>query len=180
MRFAILLLVALLLGAGGCSASGALPGAAPLTSVESLDVDRYLGTWYEIARYPTSFQTGLVGVTAEYARRDDGAIQVTNRGLVETLDGKEKSARARAWVPDDAQPGRLKVQFFWPLAANYWVIALDEDYQWAVVGEPGRRYLWILSRTPQMDRTTESTIRARITALGYDVERLEPTLQPDS
>lgn len=171
------LLVALL-GLTGCaSTSGALPGAAPLESVEDLDLDRYLGRWYEIERYPNSFQKRLVGVTADYDRRPDGRIQVVNRGYVDTLDGGQKTARAKAWIPDVDQPARLRVQFFWPFTGNYWVIALDPDYQWAVVGEPKRRYLWILSRTPEMDPARLESIRSRITELGYDVERLVPTPQ---
>jgi apolipoprotein D and lipocalin family protein len=179
MRTAALVLVILAtLHGGGCARSGALPGARPLEAVDTLDVDRYLGRWYEIERYPTSFQKGLVGVTAEYSRRPDGDIEVVNRGRVGTLDGREKSARARAWVPDPDEPARLRVRFFWPFAADYWVIALDPEYRWAVVGEPGRRYLWILSRTPSLPGPTLGEIRARITDLGFDLAPLQPTPQP--
>ena len=157
----------------GCQASGALPNAAPLDSVASLDVDRYLGKWYEIAKYPVSFEKGLVGVTAAYSKRDDGNIRVENAGFKDSFDGKRKTATAKAWIPDPAHPARLKVSFFWPFSARYWVIALDENYRWAVVGEPGRRYLWILSRTPTMDEATYERIVARIHELGYDTDRLE-------
>lgn len=158
----------------GCRASGALPGAAPLESVAPFELERYLGMWYEIAKYPVSFEDGLVGVTAEYSLRDDGDVRVLNAGLVETFDGRRKEAEAHAWVPDPERPAELKVSFFWPFRAKYWVIALDPDYRWAVVGEPGRKYLWILSRTPELDPATYAAILARIEGeLDYDVGRLE-------
>lgn len=158
----------------GCRASGALPNAAPLESVAPFEIERYLGRWYEIAKYPVSFEKGLVGVTAEYSLRDDGDVRVLNAGLVETFEGRRKEATARAWVPDPERPAELKVSFFWPFRAKYWVIALDPEYRWSVVGEPSRQYLWILSRTPQLDEATYAAILERIEVeLGYDVERLE-------
>lgn len=162
---------------GGCGVGGSVPGASPLDAVHSLDSERYLGRWYEIARYPNSFQRGLVGVTADYSRRPDGTIQVVNRGRVGTLDGREKSARGKAWIPDLSESGRLKVRFFWPFTGDYWVIALDDDYRWAVVGEPRRRFLWILSRTPHLNEPTDVMIRERIARLGYDPSLLERTEQ---
>ena len=172
-------LLPLWLTACASNASGALPDAAPLVSVSEFETERYLGLWYEIAKYPVSFEEGLVGVTAEYSLRDDGKIRVENGGRKGTLDGKPSLATAKAWAPDPEQPARLKVQFFWPFKADYWVIALDPEYRWAVVGEPKRRYLWILSRSPQMDEAVYTSIVERIVALGYDVSRLEPMLQPE-
>ena len=177
MPTALSLFIIIVTGLVGCTSSGARVGPAPLEAVETLDHDRYLGRWFEIARYPNSFQRGLVGVTAEYSARSDGAIQVVNRGHVGTLDGREKSARAKAWIPDPSAPGKLKVRFFWPFTGAYWVIDLADDYAWAVVGEPSRRYLWILSRTPELDEETLAMIEARITRHGYDVERLQRTRQ---
>ena len=161
----------------GCRASGALPGAGPLRSVDSFDLDRYLGKWYEIAKYPVSFEEGLVGVTAEYSMRDDGKVRVRNAGLEGSFDGKPKSATAKAWVPDPARPAELKVSFFWPFAAKYWVIALDAQYRWAIVGEPGRKYLWILARTPALDEAEYARLVAKVRELGYDPDRLEKTPQ---
>ena len=157
----------------GCASSGALPDAGPLTSIEELDLDRYLGTWYEIARYPHRFERGLVGVTATYSRNDDGTIRVLNAGREDTLDGERDEAVGKAWIPDPAHPARLKVRFFWPFTGSYWVIALDPDYRWAIVGEPGRRYLWILSRTPALPDATIADLLARIRAHGYDPTPLE-------
>jgi len=158
----------------GCRSSGALPGATPLRSVDDFELERYLGLWYEIAKYPVSFEDGLVGVTAEYSLREDGDVRVQNGGFEGSFDGEASEATAKAWVPDSERPAELKVQFFWPFSAKYWVVALDPEYQWAIVGEPARKYLWILSRTPQLDEETYDALLVRIREeLGYDTERLE-------
>jgi lipocalin len=157
----------------GCRASGALPDAAPLTSVSGFELERYLGSWYEISKYPVSFEEGLVGVVAEYSLRDDGDVRVLNSGHEGSFDGELDTAEGHAWIPDPDHPERLKVSFFWPFRGDYWVIALDPEYRWSVVGEPGRRYLWVLSRTPTLDETTYADILRRIEALGYDTSRLE-------
>jgi lipocalin len=166
---------ALSLLAVGCAtnASGALPGAGPLTVVESFELPRYLGTWYEIAKYPVSFEEGLVGVQADYSLRGDGDVRVVNSGYRETFDGERSTAEGRAWVPDPSEPAKLRVRFFWPFHAPYWVIALDPRYEWAVVGDPGRRYLWILSRSKTMPDELYTEIVDRIHDLGYDTSRLE-------
>ncbi len=158
----------------GCRTSGALPDATPLKSVDDFELERYLGLWYEIAKYPVSFEDGLVGVTAEYSLREDGDVRVQNGGFEGSFDGEPSEATAKAWAPDPGRPAELKVQFFWPFRAKYWVVALDPEYRWAVVGEPGRKYLWILSRTPQLDDATYEALLVRIREeLGYDTERLE-------
>ena len=158
---------------GGCRASGALPGAGALTSVEGFELERYLGTWYEIAKYPVSFEEGLVGVQADYSLREDGDVRVLNSGRKGSFDGELDRAEGHAWIPDPDHPERLEVSFFWPFRGDYWVIALDPGYRWSVVGEPGRRYLWVLSRTPTLDEATYADILHRIEALGYDTARLE-------
>jgi apolipoprotein D and lipocalin family protein len=164
----------------GCAPSGALPGAAPLEAVDAFDLDRYLGTWYEITKYPNAFEEGLVAVTAEYSLREDGTVRVLNSGFQGTFDGERKSAEGQAWVPDATAPAKLRVSFFWPFAADYWVIALDPKYRWAVVGEPDRRYLWILSRTPTLPEATYASIAQQIQALGYDPSLLEPMAHPST
>jgi apolipoprotein D and lipocalin family protein len=170
---ALLLALGFLAPALGCATSGALPDAAPLTAVESFDLARYLGTWYEIAKYPVWFEDGLVGVEAEYTLREDGDVRVLNSGFEGTFDGERDTAEGHAWVPDPAEPAKLEVRFFWPFTGDYWVIALDPDYRWSVVGEPGRGYLWILSRTPTLPETTYLAIVKRIHDLGYDTTRIE-------
>ena len=162
----------------GCGTNGKIDGAAPLVAVDELDLARYAGRWYEIARYPTSFQRGLVGVTAEYTLQDDGRIHVVNTGHKATLDGPRRSATAKAWRPDPAKAGELNVRFFWPFTGSYWVIDLDPDYQWAMVGERSRNYLWILSRTPELSDETVEALTDSATALGYRTDLLTWTPQP--
>jgi apolipoprotein D and lipocalin family protein len=150
----------------------------PLEVVPHVDFQKYLGTWYEIATIPQRFQKGCVGVTAEYSLRKDGDIDVINTCRQGTLDGKVRTARGKAWVVDGTTNAKLKVRFFWPFSGAYWVIGLDADYQWAIVGHPGRNYLWILSRTPLMDDGLYNELLKLIAAKGYDLSKIKRTLQP--
>lgn len=152
--------------------------AGPVRSVDALDIDRYAGQWHEIAHLPVSFQKKCVGdITATYSLRSDGRISVINGCRVE--DGTRTQAEGVA-RPVKGHPGQLEVRFApdwlsWvPLIwADYWVIALDPDYQWAVVGEPDRKYLWILSRSPSMERGQLDALKARAEAMGYDLGPLK-------
>lgn len=147
-------------------------------TVEHVDLQRYLGTWYEIAAFPQRFQKGCTATTASYTVRDDGEIDVLNRCRKETLDGEEKVARGRARVVDRATNAKLEVSFFRPFWGDYWIIDLGADYEYAVVGHPSRDYLWILGRTPAMESAVYDGILGRLRAQGYEVERLSRTLQP--
>ena len=149
-----------------------------LAVVDSVELDRYLGTWYEIASYPAWFQKNCTAVTALYSLRDDGLIEVLNSCRKGSLDGKLKQSTGRAKVVDTDSNAKLKVSFFGPFWGKYWIIDLDPDYQWAVVGEPKRKYLWILSRTPSMDEHIYERILARLPNKGYDPDGLQRTLQP--
>ena len=162
------------------SADSASPAAEnkPLEVVPYVDLQKYLGTWYEIATIPMSFQKGCVGVTAEYVLRPDGDITVINTCRQGTLDGKVRTAHGKAWVVDKKTNAKLKVRFFWPFTGAYWVIGLDADYQWAIVGHPGRNYLWILSRAPQMDDALYNELLKLIADKGYDLAKIKRTLQP--
>ena len=133
------------------SCAGTVKSNSPLTGVDSVDLQRYLGKWYEIASYPAWFQKDCTGSTADYSLLPDGKIEVINRCRKDSLDGPLKESKGKAEVVDTATNAKLKVWFFWPFKGNYWIIDLDPDYQWAVVGEPSRKYLWILSRTPTME-----------------------------
>jgi apolipoprotein D and lipocalin family protein len=159
----------------GCAATAR--DKPPLTVVDSVDLERYLGKWYEIASYPAWFQKGCTGSTAEYSLLPDGKIQVVNRCRKGNLDGPLKESKGKAEVADTATNAKLKVWFFWPFKGNYWIIDLNPDYRWAVVGEPSRKYLWILSRTPTMDEAIYQRILERLPQKGYDPARLRKTAQ---
>ena len=140
--------------AAGCATSTTerlrLP---PLEPVAHVDLSRYLGTWYEIASFPQSFQRGCTATTATYTLRDDGQIDVVNRCRKGSPDGPEKVAHGRARVVDRSSNAKLEVSFFRPFWGDYWIIDLGADYEYAVAGHPGRDYLWILSRTPTIVRS---------------------------
>ncbi len=144
-----------------------------METVKNVDISRYVGTWYEIARFPHSFERNLVGVTATYSLKKNGNIEVLNQGYKYTLDGKRSKAKAFAKIPNPNEPGRLKVYFFWPFGADYLILDLDTNYQWALVGSTSPNYLWILSRTPQMDENLFRTIVNKAKSLGYDISKLE-------
>ncbi len=143
------------------------------TVVKELDVQRYLGTWYEIARFNHSFERGLVGVTAKYSLRDDGKIKVVNSGYKDSLNGKFSQAEGKAKIPDPINnPAKLKVSFFLFFYGDYYVMELDKDYQWAVIGSSSDKYLWILSRKPQIKQDLYNELRERLKKRGYDVSKL--------
>jgi len=168
-----------LLFAGGCASTTSerlhLP---PLETVAHVELARYLGTWYEIASFPQSFQRGCTATTATYTLRDDGQLDVINRCRLGSPDGKAKEARGRARFVDRVTNAKLDVSFFRPFWGPYWIIDLAQDYSYAVVGHPGRDYLWILSRTPTMGDDTYQRILARLRAQRYETSRLVRTVQP--
>jgi len=175
MRAALLLL---LMALGACAAQTAGP---PVQTVAAVDLQRYLGHWYEIARFPNSFQDGrgrrCVQTTATYGLRPDGQVSVENRCLDAADGNRETGASGRAYVVEGSNNARLRVTFFWPFYGDYWVIGLDPDYRWAVVGAPGRDYLWILSRTPTMTAADRAAAEAAARAQGFDIGRLQETPQ---
>ncbi|MBE2254100.1 MAG: lipocalin family protein [Myxococcus sp.] len=152
-------------------------GLPPLTTVPKVELNRYLGTWYEIGSFPQSFQKGCTGTTATYSLREDGLIRVENRCRKDALDGPENVAVGRARVVDPSG-AKLEVSFFGPFWGDYWVIDLAEDYSFAVVGNPSRDYLWVLSRRPTMPAEVLEGIRARLAEKSYTLERFVMTTQP--
>ncbi len=143
------------------------------TVVKDLKIERYLGKWYEISRYDHRFERGLVGVTATYSLRADGKIKVVNSGYKDSLNGKFSQAVGKAKIPNpDSEPAKLKVSFFWFFYGDYYVMELDENYQWAVIGSSSDNYLWILSRSPQMNESLYGEILKRLVNRGYDVSKL--------
>lgn len=173
-RLALLVLLTSTALSVAASAHGDEP---PLETVPYVDLQRYLGKWYEIASFPQSFQKGCVGTQATYSLRDDGDIEVLNQCYDGSFEGKVRTARGKAWVTDRATNAKLRVQFFWPFSGKYWVLELGENYEYAVIGHPNRDYLWILSRTPQLDRQVLNGIIERVKAKGFDINRLKETLQ---
>jgi apolipoprotein D and lipocalin family protein len=143
---------------------------------KSVDLQRYLGQWFEIARYEQSFQKGCTGVSADYSLRSDGSINVVNR--CRRPNGKWDEARGRAKVVDRTTNAKLKVSFFGPFYGDYWVLDHADDYSWSIVGEPSGRYLWILARsaTPAESKVAELIGRAK--TMGYDTSMLLRTRQP--
>lgn len=140
-------------------------------TVAHVDLNRYVGLWYEIGRYPNSFQKGCRDSTAMYTVRPDGEIDVLN-SCRDERDNKLREAKGRAWVVDKTSNARLKVTFFWPFRGDYWIIDLGREYEYAVVGTPNRQYLWILSRTPEMHPDVLAKILENIDKQGFDRDKL--------
>ena len=153
-------------------------GTKPLTTVAQVDLTRYVGRWYEIARFENSFEKGCYAVTATYSRNADGSIKVLNSCRKGSLTGPEDIANGSATVADKATNAKLSVSFFWPFSGDYWVIGLADDYSWALVGEPSGRYLWILARTPQITPELRADLLAKLQAQGYNTNALTWTPQP--
>jgi apolipoprotein D and lipocalin family protein len=166
----------MILGVAGSMTASA---GTPLPTVGRVDLSRYEGTWYEIAAFPKWFQRGCVATQATYSLRPDGGVDVLNECREESVDGKVRQAKGKAWVVDRTSNAKLKVQFFWPFRGDYWVVALDPEYRWSVVGDPKRNSCWILSRSRQLDEETFTAIVARVGALGFDTSRLQRTVQPN-
>ena len=150
-----------------CTAQG-LP---PLVTVQNVDLPRYMGGWNEIARFDHFFQKGCLGSSATYTLKPDGEIDVINR-CVNDKDGSLREVKGRAWSVDSGSNARLKVSFFWPFRTDYWIIDLGKEYEYAVVGDPKRQYLWILARKPAMDEAVYKRILDLAARQGFDVERL--------
>jgi apolipoprotein D and lipocalin family protein len=145
---------------------------APLETASDVDLQRYLGRWHEIARLPQSFQRGCVCTTAEYSITQNGNIKVLNHCRLNSPTGKIKSAEGQARVVQGSNNSKLRVSFFRPFYGKYWILERAEDYSYAVVGHPNRKYLWILSRTPQMDTALLNGIIDRARKNGFDTGSL--------
>lgn len=164
MRYAFLLMLVLLPGCTG------IPDG--VETVDGFDVTRYLGKWYEIARLDHPFERNLTAVTAEYSQREDGGITVVNSGY-DPVKQKRVSAEGKAYLIENPEQGRLKVSFFGPFYASYNIIALDrQDYRYAMVTGPSLDYLWILSRSPQLDEAVLTGLKTQARQLGFAVDEL--------
>ena len=145
-----------------------------LEVVPHVELEKYLGKWYEIAHLPAKFEEGCNETTATYTLSKDGSISVLNQS---TKNGKIKQAKGKAKIVDKNSNAKLKVTFFWPFYGDYWIIKLGNNYDYSVVGTPNRKYLWILSRTPQMNDNLYSQIIEYVKSKGFEVNKLIKTLQ---
>jgi len=143
-----------------------------LETVPKVDLSRYLGKWYEIARLDHSFERGLNQVTAEYSMREDGGIKVVNRGY-KAEKSEWKQSEGKAYFVEKPDQGYLKVSFFGPFYGSYIVFDLDQDnYSYSMISGPNKSYLWLLSRTPTMDEATKQRLVGKAQALGFDTSKL--------
>ena len=148
-----------------------------LTTVPNVDLNKYIGKWYEIASYPQRFQKGCQCTTAEYSLSEKGYVIVENRCNKDSVNGKQSYIKGKAFIEKGSGNSKLKVQFFWPFKGKYWIIDLADDYSYAVVSHPNKKYLWILSRTPVMDNATYQQILSRLREKGFDLTKLQVTKQ---
>jgi len=148
-----------------------------LQTVPNADLKRYAGKWYEIASFPKRFQKGCNCTTAEYTLTNKDYVIVENRCNKDSINGKQSYIKGKAFVVKNSGNAKLKVQFFWPFKGDYWIIDLANDYSYAVVGHPNRKYLWILSRTAKMNESTYQQIISRIKEKGFDISKINLTKQ---
>jgi apolipoprotein D and lipocalin family protein len=166
-KIKILVLVTFLFLSGGC-----VKTPYNVTPVTNFEPERYLGTWYEIARLDHSFERGLEKVTANYSKRDDGGIKVINRGF-DPIKNRWKEAEGKAYFVKTTDVGLLKVSFFGPFYGGYNIIELDQkEYSWSVVCGPDRSYLWILAREPQLDKSIIDALVMKIKSYGFYTDEL--------
>jgi apolipoprotein D and lipocalin family protein len=154
--------------AGDCTATN---DPLPVTPVQNVDLTRYMGLWYEIARFDHFFQEGCRGSTASYALSPTGEVEISNR-CVKEKDNSLREAKGHAWSVDPKGNARLKVSFFWPFRTDYWIIDLGREYEYAVVGSPNRKYLWIMARKPVMDKDVYKHILDLVAQQGFDIGKL--------
>jgi apolipoprotein D and lipocalin family protein len=145
--------------------------------VSNVDLNRYKGLWYEIARLPNFFERKLKCTSATYTLRADGKITVLNKGNYISAPEKTNTAEGVAWIPDKQYPAKLKVQFFWPFSGDYWIMYLEKDYRYVLVGDPSYKYLWILCREKTMDDATYSMLLRKAVDNGYDVRSIIKVVQ---
>lgn len=149
-----------------------------LEVVSSVDLSRYVGRWFEIARLPNRFEKKCAdSVTATYSLRPDGRIEVVNR--CRKSSGEYTTAKGKAKIVDKKTNAKLKVTFFWPFYGDYWILDLGSNYEYAVVGDPSREYLWILSRTPRIEEALYQQLLEKMAARGFKTERMIRTSQSD-
>jgi len=162
------LLIFIILALFGCKSN-----TQSLQTVNSINIEKYKGLWYEIAIFPNKFEKGCSCTTAEYTPNQKGYIEVINtckrKGEIDKIKGK-------AFIVKNSNNTKLKVQFFWPFKGDYWIIDIDEDYTYAIVSNPSKKYLWILSRTPQMDEKLYNSILEKLKERNFDISKIVKTI----
>lgn len=151
--------------------------SAPPEAVTTLDETSFVGVWYELASVPAYFTKGCHGTTSTWTLEDSGRFSVRNACKKGGFDGKASGITAKAWVPDGAAPGKLVMQFVWPFKSDFWILAVDKEYRWAIAGNPKRDKLWIFSRTPLVAEDAYLDLVARARTFGYDTAMLVRTPQ---
>ena len=170
---ALICLAAIALGARASLTAGRVGNSAVPQPAKAVDLKRYVGLWYELARYENQFERNCEAVTAAYRALADGTIEVINSCHRDSVGGPLKVAKGRA-IPG-SQDAKLKVSFFGPFFGDYWVLDHADDYSWSIVGEPSGRYLWILTREARPDAAMRNLLQARVKALGYDTRLIRQT-----
>ncbi|CAA9321939.1 MAG: hypothetical protein AVDCRST_MAG56-6962 [uncultured Cytophagales bacterium] len=150
----------------------------PLPTAPLVDLTQYMGEWFEVARLPVSYEENCVGTKAIYTMQPDGSVAILNTCHKGGLDGPLKTAKGKATVADRQSKSKLKVSFFWPFTGDYYILEVGNGYEYALVGEPSRKNLWILSRTPQMELQLLHNLVGKAQRLGFDTGRLIYTQQP--
>ncbi|TVQ36722.1 MAG: lipocalin [Wenzhouxiangella sp.] len=168
------LVLILLLAVAGCASTGNAP---PLATVDRVDLDRYAGQWYVIANIPYFGERGNVAGRAIYRLRDDGRMDDIYLYRKGDFDAPERSLEGIAWVVDEQSNARWKVRFYWPFTFDYYIVDLDADYQWTLVGHPSRKYAWIMAREPRMEDALYQHLLARLDELEFDSSALKKVPQ---
>ncbi len=152
----------------------------PLSTADHVDLESYLGTWYEIASLPHPKQKNCVATQAIYKEFPDGTLEIKNSCREGTLDGPMRSVKGKAWVVDPDTNSKLKLSFFWPFEGDYWILAVSRNYEYALVGTPSRKYLWVLSRRRTLDPKITNSLLEKAKALGFSLDEIQYTAQPPS
>lgn len=166
MRFTLLLI--LLSGLNFCTME-----KHSLQTTESVDLENYAGKWYDLMHMPAGFLDGCSNISAEYSQTGKNYLQVINRC---TKGDKQKSIKGKAFIVSGSRNTKLKVQFFWPFRADYWILYVSPDYQHALVGTPSRKYGWILSRTPDPGDEVRDELLEKLKSQGFDIDKFERTV----
>lgn len=174
-------ILVMMIGVINLSADGRSPDGE---TVGSVDISKYMGLWYEVASIPVRFQRDCVATTAQYTLLDNGQVEVLNSCRKATLDGELKEAKGRGRVVEKETNSKLEVSFVGPFPgdtwffwADYWIVELGKDYEYAVVGSPTKKYLWVLSREKEMNSALLEQILQRRADEGYDITAVKQTLQ---